>query len=323
MGPADWGIRSNRRISRCERQRRFPWRSAPGCLSSVPGFPRHPVIKAWDFCIEAQLINPHDATYHQLLTECLGRGEKRSDRTGTGTYGLFSETMKFDLSETFPLLTTKSIHWKSVVHELLWFLSGDTNVKYLNDNGVHIWDEWADSHGDLGPIYGAQWRYWMDGDVPVDQIKNLIDGLKNDPFGRRHIVTAWNPGEVRFMKLPPCHMIFQFWVCASDNSLHCQLMQRSADVFLGVPFNIASYSLLTCMLADTLGFKRGSFSWLGVDVHLYTNHVSQAREQLERSSFAPPTLAPIQREDILSLRYEDIVLNDYQHHPSIKAQVAV
>ena len=273
----------------------------------------------------AAQIDYHDMTYRDMLQDVLEHGEKRSDRTGTGTFGLFSSMGTFTLNKTFPLITSKRVHWKSVVHELLWFMSGDTNIKYLKDNGVSIWDEWADEDGNLGPVYGKQWRSWTaPNGESIDQLKNLIEGLKSDPFSRRHVVSAWNPGEIPDMALPPCHVLFQFWVSADDNSLSCQLYQRSADMFLGVPFNIASYSLLTCILADTLGFERGQFHWIGGDTHIYSNHEDQAREQLKRPYDRPgPKLAKILKSDPLAVTFDDIKLEGYDPHPAIKAPVAV
>ena len=272
----------------------------------------------------------HDDVYLNTLFRVIKHGEERVDRTGVGTIGVFGEKMVFDLSEDFPLLTSKSVHWKSVVAELLWFLRGDTNVKWLNDRGCTIWDEWADENGDLGPVYGAQWRSWGasvysdDENATIDQIAILIDNLKNNPHSRRHVVSAWNPPEIEDMALPPCHCLFQFWVSQNDNSLHCQLYQRSADIFLGVPFNIASYSLLLCILADTLGFKRGKFHWVGGDVHLYKNHREQADEQLLRGSYPPsPRLLKITNPDIFNLDLSDIILEDYKPMSKIPAPVAV
>lgn len=236
---------------------------------------------------------------------------------------MFTPRMSFSLRESFPLLTSKRVHWKSVAHELLWIMSGSTNVKDLQQHGVSIWNEWADEDGELGPVYGKQWRSWVAGDKTVDQLQRLVDGLKNDPFGRRHLVSAWNPADIDDMALPPCHCLFQFWVSATDNSLHCQLYQRSADIFLGVPFNIASYALLTCIIADKLGFERGSFTWVGGDVHLYENHAEQARLQLSRTVFKPPTLKKLAPGDPLAVTFDELVLEDYNPHPTIPAPVAV
>lgn len=275
------------------------------------------------------MFNIHDSEYLNLLRDVLEYGEERTDRTGTGTIGLFSALMDFPLNETFPLLTTKKVHWKSVVHELLWIMRGDTNVKYLRDNGVTIWDEWADENGDLGPVYGAQWRHWPraseDGLDEVDQLERLIDGLRNDPHSRRHVISAWNVAELDQMALPPCHALVQFYVSQTDNSLHAQLYQRSADLFLGVPFNIASYALLTCVLSDTLGLARGSFKWIGGDCHIYSNHVDAVHEQLQRWRNPPPSprLKKIERDDPLAVTFDDIVLEDYNPLPPIKAPVSV
>jgi thymidylate synthase len=251
-------------------------------------------------------------------------GEERPDRTGTGTIGVFGAQVQYDISKKFPLLTTKKVHFKSVVHELLWFLRGDTNVRYLRDNGVGIWDEWADANGDLGPIYGRQWRHWEGTDGrAVDQIKNVVEGIRRDPFGRRHVVSAWNPVDLEHMVLPPCHLLFQFYVSA-ERKLSCQLYQRSADIFLGVPFNIASYSLLTLMVAQVCRLNPGQFVHTFGDLHLYANHREQAQIQLGRE---PKDLPTVQlREDVDDIDrfvYEDIRLVDYDPWPAIKAPVAV
>ena len=261
--------------------------------------------------------------YLDLMEEILAKGAKKSDRTGTGTYSLFGRQLRFDLSEGFPLVTTKKLHLRSIIYELLWFLRGDTNIKYLNENRVTIWDEWADENGELGPVYGHQWRSWPTADgKTVDQISDVIEQIKNKPDSRRHIVTAWNPGDVGKMALPPCHALFQFYV--ADGRLSCQLYQRSADYFLGVPFNIASYALLTCMFAQQCNLLPGEFVWTGGDVHLYTNHVEQAKEQLQRKPFPLPQLN-IQRkpDSIFEYQYEDFQILNYQAHPSIKAPIAV
>lgn len=267
------------------------------------------------------MLNSHDSTYLALLKKVLQEGEERTDRTGVGTIGIFGAQMRFSLRESFPLLTTKRLHWKSIVHELLWIMSGSTNIKYLKENGVSIWNEWADEDGELGPVYGKQWRNFSG----VDQLANVVETLKTDPHSRRHIITAWNPIDVPNMALPPCHAFVQFWVSQEDNSLHCQLYQRSADMFLGVPFNIASYSLLTCILADTLDFERGSFTWTGGDVHIYQNHIEQVKEQLSRLEDAPPApvLAHVYLTDPLAATFDDIMLIDYDPLPGIKAPVAV
>jgi thymidylate synthase len=261
--------------------------------------------------------------YHDLLQHLLDHGVKKSDRTGTGTFSVFGYQMRFDLQAGFPLLTTKKLHTKSIIHELLWFLKGDTNIQYLKDNGVSIWDEWADANGNLGPVYGYQWRSWPNPDgTHTDQISKLIDGLKNNPDGRRHIVSAWNPSFIDQMALPPCHCLFQFYV--ADGKLSCQLYQRSCDTFLGVPFNIASYALLTMMVAQVCDLEPGEFVWTGGDVHLYSNHVEQAQLQLTRESRALPTLQiNPEVKDIFSFTFEDFTMLNYDPHPHIKAAVAV
>ncbi|MEM9603906.1 MAG: thymidylate synthase [Pseudomonadota bacterium] len=262
-------------------------------------------------------------TYLQLLRHVRENGVVKSDRTGTGTRSVFGYQMRFDLADGFPLLTTKKLHLKSIVHELLWFLAGDTNVRYLQDNGVSIWNEWADEHGDLGPVYGAQWRAWPTPDGHhVDQIRVLIDGLRDNPDSRRHIVCAWNPGDVERMALPPCHCLFQFHV--SQGRLSCQLYQRSADVFLGVPFNIASYALLTAMLAHVCGYAVGDFVHTLGDAHLYENHLEQADLQLSRSPTALPRLwLNPDVTDLFAFRYADIRFDGYTAQPNIPAPVAV
>lgn len=261
--------------------------------------------------------------YLDLMRHVLEHGTRKTDRTGTGTLSVFAWQMRFDLQAGFPLLTTKKLHTRSIIHELLWFLQGDTNIRYLKDNGVSIWDDWADEHGDLGPVYGKQWRRWETADgQTVDQITQLIDGLKRNPDSRRHLVSAWNPGEVQDMALPPCHALFQFYV--ADGALSCQLYQRSADIFLGVPFNIASYALLTLMVAQVCGLRPGEFVWTGGDCHLYLNHLEQARLQLEREPRALPRMAlNPDVSDIFAFRFEDFTLSDYNPHPHIKAEVAV
>ena len=261
--------------------------------------------------------------YHDLLQHLLENGVKKSDRTGTGTYSVFGHQMRFDLSQGFPLLTTKKLHTKSIIHELLWFLKGETNIAYLKENGVSIWDEWADDHGNLGPVYGYQWRSWPNPDgTHTDQIAKLVEGLKKNPDGRRHIVSAWNPSFIEQMALPPCHCLFQFYV--ADGKLSCQLYQRSADTFLGVPFNIASYALLTMMMAQVCGYEPGDFVWTGGDVHLYSNHVEQAQLQLSRD-FRPLPQMKMNPEvkNIFDFKYEDFSLENYDPHPHIKAAVAV
>lgn len=261
--------------------------------------------------------------YHDLLKHLLESGTKKSDRTGTGTLSVFGHQMRFNLQDGFPLVTTKKLHTKSIIHELLWFLKGETNIAYLKENGVRIWDEWADEDGNLGPVYGYQWRSWPNPDgTHTDQIKNLIDGLKKNPDSRRHIVSAWNPSFIDQMALPPCHCLFQFYV--ADGKLSCQLYQRSCDTFLGVPFNIASYALLTLMIAQVCDLEPGDFVWTGGDVHLYSNHMEQAKLQLTRDLRALPTLKiNPEIKDIFAFKFEDFTLENYDPHPHIKAEVAV
>jgi thymidylate synthase len=260
--------------------------------------------------------------YLNLVRDIMDNGVARADRTGTGTLGLFGRQIRFDLSKGFPLLTTKKVHFKSIAVELLWFLRGDTNVKYLHDHGVTIWDEWADENGDLGPVYGKQWRSWAapDGRI-IDQMKNLVENLKTNPYSRRHVISAWNPAEVDDMALPPCHCLFQFFV--ADGKLSCQLYQRSADIFLGVPFNIASYALLTHMVAQAVGLEAGDFVHSFGDVHLYTNHMEQAKTQLERTPFDFPKLVIAPKTDLFSFDYADLTIENYQSHGALKAPVAV
>ncbi|MEZ5614947.1 MAG: thymidylate synthase [Rhodocyclaceae bacterium] len=261
--------------------------------------------------------------YLDLMRHVLEHGHPKGDRTGTGTLSVFGWQMRFDLARGFPLLTTKKLHTKSIIHELLWFLQGDTNIRYLKEHGVSIWDDWADANGDLGPVYGYQWRSWQapDGRV-IDQIAQLLDGLKHNPDSRRHIVSAWNPADIERMKLPPCHALFQFYV--NDGKLSCQLYQRSADIFLGVPFNIASYALLTLMVAQVCGYRPGEFVHTLGDAHLYANHLEQARLQLARAPRPLPTLrlAP-DVTDLFAFRFEDFTLEGYDPHPHIAAPVAV
>lgn len=261
--------------------------------------------------------------YLELMRHVLEHGDRKTDRTGTGTLSVFGWQMRFRLQDGFPLLTTKKLHTRSIIHELLWFLQGDTNIRYLKDNGVSIWDEWADEHGELGPVYGKQWRRWENADgTTVDQITKLVEGIKRNPDSRRHIVSAWNPGEVDRMALPPCHALFQFHV--ANGRLSCQLYQRSADIFLGVPFNIASYALLTHMVAQVCDLEPGDFVWTGGDCHLYLNHLEQTREQLSREPRALPTLKMNPAvKDIFAFRFEDFSLEGYDPHPHIKAPVAV
>lgn len=261
--------------------------------------------------------------YHDLLRHILDNGVKKEDRTGTGTISCFGYQMRFDLSEGFPVLTTKKLHLRSIIHELLWFLKGDTNIAYLKENGVRIWDEWADDEGNLGPVYGYQWRSWPNPDgSSTDQIVKLIDQLKNNPDSRRHIVSAWNPSFIDDMALPPCHCLFQFFV--ADGKLSCQLYQRSADTFLGVPFNIASYALLTMMLAQVCGLEPGEFVHTFGDVHLYNNHLEQAELQLTRDFRELPTLKMNPNvTDLFDFKFEDFELLNYDPHPHIKAAVSV
>jgi thymidylate synthase len=265
---------------------------------------------------------PLEQPYLDLLADILSSGVQREDRTGTGTLGVFGRQMRFHLARGFPLLTTKSLHFKSIVLELLWFLRGDTNVRWLQERGVSIWNEWADEAGELGPVYGKQWRSWTAPDGrAIDQIANLIHGLKTNPNSRRHIVSAWNPAEVEDMALPPCHCLFQFFV--AEGRLSCQLYQRSADVFLGVPFNIASYALLTLMVAKAVGLQPGEFVHTLGDAHLYLNHLDQARLQLTRTPLAPPTLSLADKTDLFAFDYDDVKLIGYQPHPKIAAPIAV
>jgi thymidylate synthase len=292
--------------------------------------------------------------YHDLLEKIMLTGEDRSDRTGTGTRSLFGETLRFEnIDEAFPLATTKKVHWKSIVHELLWFISGDTNIKYLNNNGVTIWDEWADKDGDLGPIYGMQWRAWAalgsDGyeyyPAYIDQLQSAIEGIKTDPHSRRHIVSAWNPTNIAgfkssisprekthnraigcsskdVMALPPCHLLYQFY-CHTDNSLSISVYQRSADIFLGVPFNIASYALLLSLVAATVGRRPRNVIMNFGDIHLYNNHTEAAKTQLMRKPFSYPTVRINAKDCIDDYVFEDIALVNYRHHPSIKAPISV
>ena len=261
--------------------------------------------------------------YLDLLDTILKHGVKKTDRTGTGTISYFGYQMRFDLADGFPLLTTKKVHLKSIIYELLWFLAGDTNVKYLQDHGVRIWNEWADPNGDLGPIYGYQWRHWRTPDgKEIDQIASIVNALKNNPDSRRHIVSAWNPADVDDMALPPCHTMFQFYV--SDGRLSCQLYQRSGDSFLGVPFNIASYALLTMMMAQVCGYKPGVFVHTLGDAHIYLNHLEQVNTQLQRTPYPLPTMRINPNvKDIFSFQYEDFTLENYQCHPTIKGVISV
>ena len=261
--------------------------------------------------------------YLSLMNEILETGARKKDRTGTGTLSVFGRQLRFDLAEGFPLVTTKKLHLRSIIYELLWFLNGDTNIKYLKDNGVTIWDEWADENGELGPVYGHQWRNWPTPDGRhIDQITQVLQQIKSKPDSRRHIVTAWNPSEVDKMALPPCHALFQFYV--ADGRLSCQLYQRSADYFLGVPFNIASYALLTHMFAQQSELLPGEFVWTGGDVHIYVNHLEQANLQLSREPYSMPRLN-IKRKpaSIFDYQFDDFEMVNYHSHPSIKAPIAV
>lgn len=272
--------------------------------------------------LDLEMAQSQERQYLDLLAELLLDGDEKKDRTGTGTLSLFTKQMRFDLSQGFPLLTTKKLHIRSIIYELLWFLSGSTNIKYLKENNVKIWDAWADENGDLGPVYGKQWRSFpTPTGESVDQISDLIKGIKENPDSRRHLVVAWNPGQIKEMALPPCHCLFQFYV--SKGKLSCSLYQRSADVFLGVPFNIASYSLLTHMVAQQCGLDVGEFVWTGGDVHLYKNHIEQAKLQLEREPNPLPQLKLAKAKDIFSYKYEYFKIEGYDAHPHIKGEVAV
>jgi thymidylate synthase len=263
-----------------------------------------------------------DGPYLALLADILETGVRREDRTGVGTLGVFGRQMRFDLAAGFPLLTTKRLHLRSIVVELLWFLAGETNVRWLQERGCSIWDEWAGPDGDLGPVYGKQWRSWAAPDGrSIDQIARLVEGLKTSPYSRRHLVSAWNPADVDDMALPPCHCLFQFHV--AEGRLSCQLYQRSADVFLGVPFNIASYALLTLMVAEVVGLQPGTFVHTLGDAHLYLNHLDQARLQMSRRPFPPPRLILAPRRTLFDFQVEDVVLEGYVAHPHIRAEVAV
>src|SRR6476469_9235086 len=260
--------------------------------------------------------------YEDLLRDVLEHGTHKSDRTGTGTRSVFGRQLRFDLGKSFPLITTKRVHFKSVAVELLWFLRGDSNVKWMQDQGVTIWNEWADADGELGPVYGVQWRSWPTPDGGhIDQIAELVENLKSNPDSRRHIISAWNVAELQDMALPPCHAFFQFYV--ANGKLSCQLYQRSADLFLGVPFNIASYALLTHMMAAQSGLEAGEFIWTGGDCHIYHNHVEQVTEQLSREPRPYPELVLAPRDSIFGYTYDDIAIVNYDPHPAIKAPVAV
>ncbi|MGM7678003.1 thymidylate synthase [Microbacterium sp. A94] len=261
--------------------------------------------------------------YEDLLRDVLEHGTHKDDRTGTGTTSVFGRQIRFDLAKGFPLITTKRVHFKSIAYELLWFLRGDSNVTWLQEHGVSIWDEWADADGDLGPVYGVQWRSWPTPDGEhIDQLSQVIDQIRATPDSRRLIVSAWNPADIPDMALAPCHALFQFYV--ADGKLSCQLYQRSADMFLGVPFNIASYALLTLMVAQQVGLEPGDFVWTGGDCHIYDNHLEQVREQLSRDAYDYPTLTFARKpESILDYDFSDFVVEGYQHHPPIRAAVAV
>src|SRR5918998_4532769 len=263
-----------------------------------------------------------DTQYEDLLRHVLDTGARKQDRTGTGTRSIFGHQLRYRLSDGFPLITTKKVHFRSIAYELLWFLRGDSNVSWLRENGVTIWDEWASPEGELGPVYGVQWRSWPapDGEQ-IDQISSILSTLRSDPDSRRMIVSAWNVGALPDMALAPCHALFQFYV--ADGRLSCQLYQRSADMFLGVPFNIASYALLTRMIADQVGLLPGEFIWVGGDCHVYSNHVEQVREQLSREVLPFPALALAPAPSLFDYTYEHLTLRDYRHHPAIRAAVAV
>lgn len=265
--------------------------------------------------------SPNPCQYEDLLRLVLEKGEWKDDRTGTGTISYFGAQMRFDLSKGFPLITTKSVWFKGVAYELLWFLKGSSNIKYLTDNGVHIWDEWADENGDLGPVYGTQWRSWPSEDGPIDQIANAVEEIRRNPNSRRLVVSAWNPAEISQMALPPCHALFQFYVV--NGRLSCQLYQRSADMFLGVPFNIASYSLLTTLVAQQCDLRPGEFVWTGGDCHIYLNHIDQVLTQLSRAPYPYPTLAVEKAKDLFSYGYGDFHVSNYEHWGALKGQVAV
>lgn len=271
---------------------------------------------------------PVPTPYEDLLREVLEEGVHKPDRTGTGTRSVFGRQIRFDLGQSFPLLTTKRVHFRSLALELLWFLRGDSNVRWLQERGVSIWDEWADEHGELGPVYGVQWRSWPTPDGgSIDQIAKVVEQIRTNPDSRRHVVSAWNPAEVDEMALPPCHALFQFYVEPAEDGpgrLSCQLYQRSADMFLGVPFNIASYALLTAMVAQQTDLVPGEFVWTGGDCHVYDNHVDQVREQLSRAPYPYPRLRLARRPaSLFDYAYEDFEVLDYRHHPAIKAPVAV
>ncbi|MDQ2624061.1 MAG: thymidylate synthase [Actinomycetota bacterium] len=268
------------------------------------------------------MTSPIPTPYEDLLAEVMATGTVKSDRTGTGTRSVFGRQIRYDLAAGFPLITTKRVHLRSIVGELLWFLRGESNVAWLRENRVTIWDEWADADGELGPVYGVQWRSWPTPDGGhVDQISHVLEQIRSNPDSRRHIVSAWNVAELSTMALPPCHLLFQFYV--ADGKLSCQLYQRSADLFLGVPFNIASYALLTHMVAQQAGLGVGDFVWTGGDCHIYDNHVEQVTEQLSRAPYPYPRLELRKADSLFDYTFEDIEVHDYEHHPTIKAPVAV
>jgi thymidylate synthase len=270
----------------------------------------------------ARVTTPPNTQYEDLLRRVMVSGDPKSDRTGTGTRSVFAQQLRFDLERGFPLITTKRVHFRSIAYELLWFLRGDRNVGWLREHGVTIWDEWADADGDLGPVYGVQWRSWPTPDGGhIDQISDVLRTLSTDPSSRRMVVSAWNVGEIPQMALPPCHAFFQFYV--ADGRLSCHLYQRSADLFLGVPFNIASYALLTHMFAAQVGLRVGEFVWTGGDCHIYDNHVDQVREQLSREVFSFPRLELRKAASLFDYEFEDFEVVDYRHHPTLKAPVAV
>ena len=269
-----------------------------------------------------EVVSAVNTQFEELLADVYAHGAAKTDRTGTGTTSVFGRQIRFDLSQGFPLVTTKRVHLKSIVHELLWFLRGESNISYLQENGVRIWNEWADKDGELGPVYGVQWRSWPTPDGEhIDQITKVVADLRSNPDSRRHIVSAWNVAALDDMALAPCHAFFQFYV--ADGRLSCQLYQRSADMFLGVPFNIASYALLTHMVAQQVGLEVGDFIWTGGDCHIYDNHREQVAEQLQREPYPFPTLELRQAASILDYTYEDVVIHGYQHHPTIAAPIAV
>ena len=265
--------------------------------------------------------SPNPSQYEDLVRRVMEEGELKSDRTGTGTISYFGAQMRFDLSKGFPLVTTKSVWFKGVAYELLWFLKGSSNIKYLTDNGVHIWDEWADENGDLGPVYGTQWRSWPSPQGPIDQLENVVEEIKKNPDSRRLVVSAWNPAEISQMALPPCHALFQFYVV--NGRLSCQLYQRSADMFLGVPFNIASYSLLTTLVAQQCDLEPGDFVWTGGDCHVYLNHIDQVLTQLSRAPYPYPILSVDKAKDLFSYDYCDFHVSNYEHWGALKGKVAV